>query len=201
MTVRNAVETIQRNFPAIKQKEILSRLDTAQKLFVRNTRCLLQWIDETGLTGAWYSLGVWMQSIIGVLFLDSNGTILDPEELEISYATIDRHLVFLDSSTGEELAAWPSNIATVRLRVRAMPSEITTIDDAFTVDETFHDAIVSKVMGDLYMLVPNTPGALDLRREHIGNWARGLIEGKRYANIGADELLDHAVPLSTYAGG
>ena len=50
MTVRNAVETIQRNFPAIKQKEILSRLDTAQKLFVRNTRCLLQWIDETGLT-------------------------------------------------------------------------------------------------------------------------------------------------------
>lgn len=199
MTVRNAVEIVARNFPNISQKEIIFRLDAAQKLFARVTRCLVQWIDYTP-SGAWYSLDGYMQSLIGILFLDTNGKIIDPETLDIQYTVIDRHLVFVDSTTGEELSTWPANVVTVRLRVRAIPADVTAIGGTFAILDDFHDALVSKVMADLYMLTPNTGGALDLRREHIATWARILIEGKRYANTAADDLLTHSAVVSPYAG-
>ena len=201
MTVLNAVETTKRLFPDISEKEILDRFNAAQRLYASLTRCLVAWVDEHSMTTAWYQLDErFVDRLTGIFFLDTNSKLLDPEDLGVYYQVVDRHIVFTDED-GIELATWPSEIAVLRLRTRDVPSTVSTVSSIFTIDERFHEFLLNKVLGDLYLIHPQIPNAIHLQREHLQGWARGLIEGKRYANIAADELNGYSVRFASYAGG
>jgi len=80
----------------------------------------------------------------------------------------------------------------------------TTLTETPNIPGQFHDAIVARVMGQLYTKeaaklartgkVEAAQTMLALARISFGEWKKGLLAGKRFANIGKDFTPPRAIP-------
>jgi hypothetical protein len=183
MTIQNILEIVRRAFPDVQETELLKRLDIAQKIFARQSRCLLNWVETAPADNPMIIDATLISGVRNVLFLDNTGQYLTEEELEIGWYVQDRHIHFVNTTTEDFLTVWPSSITTIRLRVIAVPDTITARTQELQIDEQFHECLMHKLMSDLYLeFAHKAPQNITIGREHLTHWVQGIARGKAYAN-------------------
>jgi hypothetical protein len=196
MTVKTYFETMQETWNEIALAEVLMRLNDAQRLFARRTKCLLTEValDELDFTNGRSILSVDIESIRSSGFVDISGKYIEPNLWTFEIRNRYVYLYYANEPTGD----FPTNADTLRLRGTKLPATLSLLTDEPEIPEEFHDALLWKAISDKAILTNKA----DLAKMAQSKWAEQVVYGIRYANKRADDrvILWRSTKSSTLRG-
>jgi hypothetical protein len=184
-------EVIKRSFPHLGEKEIVKRIAQKERDFAGRTRMLIAVYDITPDNDNFYDYAILpnvnLQSVRKVQLLNSSSVELDPYEEDLAWY-INGRTIFFTSWEGNQITAYSTNIATIRLEYVYIPVEYSDVShhsDSPYVDPRFHMGLVNGVLADLYAEAKDFNGAT----WHKGLYEQQVIEGKKYATTDGSNLF------------
>jgi len=151
MTVQHITEEVRQQFPQLGERQILVHIDRVQKEFCAETR-ILETVAKCSdiYTNVVYQLPSNFQSLIEVLYYDSNGLVAEMKGVDYEISGGNIHFFKTDESLFE---GFPDSIAKVYLRYHCKPSNITAISSALSIAEDYAYAIYCGVLEAIYSVV------------------------------------------------
>ena len=183
MILQQMVEMLNESFPKMSLVECKLKLNDAQRFFARKTRCQIADVlmIESDFVNGRALLDREIESVRSVGFVDANLALVESSGWKFDVK--DRY-VYLTDDTGSLVSTFPSNAASLRVRVVELPgaSNLTNLDQSPMIPAEFHEALVWKVLSDKAI----TAGNVELAKMAKEKFHEFIVEGIRYGKIEAD---------------
>ena len=155
MTTLQIYETIKQIFPSLLEPQILAEMNHAQDRFARKTQIL----RKIGLLADITSQVSWdlpsdLVELYEVELYDSNGKALNKVDVNIDYLVDGGRLIFYGTDTDGEITTIPTSISYIWTRYSHLPTALTVVATALTVDTQFTEAVLAGALETLYGRIP-----------------------------------------------
>ncbi len=155
MTTLQTVESIKQIFPQLLEPQIIAEMNTAQDKFARRTHILRKVGLLEGITSqvSW-ALPTDFVELHEVELYDSDGKTLHKVDEDIDWFVDVGRLVFYDTDTDKKITTIPTSISYIWTRYSHLPTVLTLVATALTIDTQFTEAVLAGVLETLYARIP-----------------------------------------------
>lgn len=200
-TVEHVFQECQHHFPTLSFTMFLSKLNRAIQAFIQETDSvsvkILGQVSPTSVdieitspaaqtltnqgTGNQliFNIPTYCYAVHEIRFANTNGVYLDSP---CNYIISNDRLEFFDNE-GDPLTQWPANIAYIEFLATKAPADLAALTDSLSVPSQFVDAIVARILMDLYAKEDKLNNAGWWRGEYL----RLRVEAKRFGNTQRDK--------------
>lgn len=195
-TAYHLYQECKEHFPDLNFTYFSNRLNRIVKQFIQDTECTRivivgsltsgsnditisspasQTLTDQGTEDAmWYAFPNYVYAIDDIRYMTTDGTYLDSPVFPV---ISDNRIEFYDTD-GQALSEWPSEIAYVEFHGLKSPSAISAVTDTVDVPDQFVDALVARILMDLY--AQGKGALLQLAGWWRAEYLRLRLEAKKY---------------------
>ena len=164
MTTLQIYESVKQIFPSLLEPQIIAEMNHAQDKFARKTQILRAvGVLKTMTSQASWTLPSGVVEIYEIELYDSDGKSLHKVDENIDWFVDGGELVFFDTSSDTKITTIPTSISTIWVRYSLLPTTLTVVATALTIDTQFTEAVLAGTLETLYARTP-LPGA-----DRLGN--------------------------------
>lgn len=199
-TVEHVFQECQHHIPGLSFTMFLSKLNRAIQSFIQETDCVLisikgtisstssdieitspasQTLTNQGTGNQMiFNIPTFCYNVNEIRFANSDGVYLDSP---CNYIINSNQIEFYDTE-GDPLIEWPANVGYIEFIGAKAPADLTALTDTLSVPSQFVDALVARLLMDLYAKEDKLNNAGWFRGEYL----RLRVEAKRFGNTQRD---------------
>ncbi len=205
MTVQQMIESVQQIFPQGIESQIALEIDSAQKKFCREARCLRKLGSLSNITSqAQWTVPSDFIHLYRVMFYSDTGQKKDKTDVSLDW-TLQGGIVLpvlIFYSTGSAiLSTIPTSVSAILVRYSYLPSDIRDRTDTFDLKEDYVEGVYAYVMESMYSKFPvvlgmsrNQEPISGIHTQMLQYWERKAgktrLLAKKMLNIGDDTEID-----------